>query len=104
MFFRDFINPVFFYILGAGMLMLSVVSAYQVGGVCFSEGEDPLPMGGILMSVFWVVFSLVANKIDRGYKKIRGSKILTVIFLSLFIFMASVCLNFVFPLVLSIFC
>ena len=104
MFFRDFINPIFFYILGSGMLVLSLVSAYQFGSVCFSEGENPLPFGGIVMSVFWVVFSLIANEIDHGYKKIRGSKILTVIFLSLFIFMASVCLNFFFPFVRSIFC
>jgi Ca2+/Na+ antiporter len=101
---KNFLYPAVLYFSAIVMLVGGIVLSNESGSICIGRNEGSVPINLMIVSLHWLFFVRVVEKIDPKYRRIRESNFFTVLFLCTFIIISSLGLNFVSPLFYGTFC
>jgi hypothetical protein len=101
---QKFLYPAVLYFCAIVMLVGGIVLSSESGSICIGRNEGSVPINLMIVSLHWLFFVRVVEKIDPKYRKIRESIFFTILFLFAFVIMSSLGLNFVSPIFYGTFC
>jgi L-lactate utilization protein LutB len=101
---KKFLYPAVLYFSAIVMLVGGIVLSSESGSICIGRNEGSVPINLMIVSLHWLFFVRVVEKIDPKYRRIREANFFTVLFLCTFIIISSLGLNFFSPIFYGTFC
>ncbi|CCU73514.1 hypothetical protein TOL_3118 [Thalassolituus oleivorans MIL-1] len=81
-----------------------IVVANSTGSLCIAKSEIEVPLNGVVVSLHLLLFTRLVAKLDPNFSRIRGSNILTILFMWLLMLVTTISFIVVSPIVFDVFC
>ena len=104
MYVRKFLSPAYLYACAIAMSIGCIVVANSTGSLCIAKSEIEVPLNGVVVSLHLLLFTRLVAKLDPNFSRIRGSNILTILFMWLLMLVTTISFIVVSPIVFDVFC